>query len=119
MGRRIGRERDLTAAAEDAPDASAQAVFHQEWQLYRTMVDHNYLYHREVYGCLRRILVNEAPKPFRFVDVACGDALEIVDVLRGTRITRYHGVDLSRAALDLASRALAGLACPATLEQRD
>ena len=41
-------ERDLTAPDEDAPGASAQAVFHQQWQIYRTMVDHNYLYHREV-----------------------------------------------------------------------
>ena len=53
-------------------DPSAQAVFQQQWQIYRTMVDHNYLFHREVYGWLRRILVDEARQPFRFVDVGCG-----------------------------------------------
>jgi hypothetical protein len=26
--------------AGDAPDASAQAVFQQQWQVYQTMVDH-------------------------------------------------------------------------------
>ena len=116
MGGRVGRKRELTAPADDA---SAQAVFHQQWQIYRTMVDHNYLSHREVYDCLRQILVDEAPQPFRFVDVACGDAIEIVGALQGTRIADYHGIDLSRAALDLAGRALAVLACPVTLEQRD
>jgi hypothetical protein len=84
-----------------------------------TMVDHNYLFHREVSGCLRRILVDEVPQPFRFVDVGCGDATEIVGALRCTRIARYHGIDLSRAALDLAAQALAALDCPVTLEQRD
>ena len=107
------------APAGDALDASAQAVFHQQWQIYRTMVDHNYLFHREVYGWLHRILVDEARQPFRFVDVGCGDAAEIVGALSGTRITRYHGIDLSRAALDLAEQALAALDCHATLEQRD
>lgn len=113
------RKRDLTQPAEDAANASAQAVFHQEWEIYRTMVDHNYLCHHEVYRCLRQILLDEAPQPFRFVDVACGDATEIVGALRGTPIARYHGIDLSRAALDLAGRALAELACPVSLEQRD
>jgi Methyltransferase domain len=103
----------------NALDASAQAVFHQEWQIYRTLIDHNYLYHREVYDCLHRILVDEAPDPFRFVDVACGDAGEIVGALRDTRIACYHGIDLSRAALDLAGDAVAALACPVTLEERD
>ena len=70
------------APADDALDASAQAVFHQQWQIYRTMVDHNYLFHREVYGWLHRILVDEARQPFRFVDVGCGDAAEIVGALR-------------------------------------
>ena len=40
------------APAGDALDASAQAVFHQQWQIYRTMVDHNYLFHREDFGHL-------------------------------------------------------------------
>jgi Methyltransferase domain len=111
--------RDLIAPAENAPDASAQALFHQEWQIYRTMIDHNYLYHREVYGCLHRILIDEAPQPFRFVDVACGDATEIVGALRGTRISQYHGIDLSRTALDIARPAVAALGCPVKLEQRD
>ena len=110
---------DRLASTEEPPDASAQAVFHQEWRIYRTLIDHNYLYHHEVYDRLHQILVEEAPQSFRFVDVACGDASEIAGALQDTRIARYHGIDLSRAALDLAGPALAVLDCPVTLEQRD
>ena len=39
--------------------------------------------------------------------------------LQGTRIAHYHGIDLSAAALELARQALAGLACPVTLQQAD
>ena len=40
-------------------------------------------------------------------------------MLLGLPIGRYHGVDLSRAALDLAEKNLAALDCPVKLEQRD
>ena len=50
---------------------------------------------------------------------ACGDAAEVVQVLHGTPIGRYHGVDLSGTALDLAEVELATLDCPVLLEQRD
>jgi hypothetical protein len=43
---------------------TALALFQQQWQLYRKFVDNNYFYHREVYGQLHRILVDEAVQPF-------------------------------------------------------
>jgi SAM-dependent methyltransferase len=36
----------------------------------------NYCSHREVYGRLRRVLIEEIERPFRFLDLACGDAIE-------------------------------------------
>jgi ubiquinone/menaquinone biosynthesis C-methylase UbiE len=101
------------------PEDPAAALFQQRWQLYRKFVDYNLLYHREAYGELHRILVEEAVQPFRFLDIACGDASTTVDALRGMRIAHYHGIDLSQAALDLASKNLEALACPVTLERRD
>ena len=103
----------------DVLDEPAAALFQQQWQLYRKFVDNNYFYHREVYGQLHRILVEEAVQPFRFLDIACGDAKATVDALKGTRVAHYHGIDLSQAALDLASKALETLACPVTLDHRD
>ena len=101
-----------------APD-SAAAIFQQEWRIYRKMVDQNYLFHREAYAGLRRVLLEEAPRPFRFLDLACGDASAAADALEGTDIASYCGVDLSGEALRLASRALAKLACPVSLRQGD
>jgi len=104
---------------EDMLDEPALALFRQRWQLYRKLVDNNYLFHREAYARLHRLLVEEAVQPFRFLDIACGDASATVEALRGTQVAHYHGIDLSQAALDLASRALEALACPVTLDQRD
>ena len=97
----------------------AAALFQHQWQLYRKFVDTNFFYHREVYGELRRILVDEAVQPFRFLDIACGDARATVDALKRTRVAQYHGIDLSQEALDLASKALETLACPVPLDHRD
>jgi SAM-dependent methyltransferase len=102
-----------------APDASTVALFQQDWMLYRKMVDNNFLYHREAYGRLHDVLVNEVARPFRFLDIACGDASASVGALRGTRVVHYQGIDFSGAALDLASKALAELGCAVTLEQND
>ena len=41
-------------------------MFHQHWQIYRTMVEENYLFHREAYACLHHILVEETVKPLHF-----------------------------------------------------
>ena len=78
----------------DVLDDPAAALFQQQWQLYRKFVDNNYFYHREVYGQLHRILVEEAVQPFRFLDIACGDARATVDALKGTRVAHYHGIDV-------------------------
>jgi len=94
-------------------------MFHQQWRIYRTLVEENYLFHREAYACLHRILVEEVDQSFRFLDIACGDASASTAALQGTRIAHYHGIDLSATALELARQALAALACPVTLQQAD
>jgi SAM-dependent methyltransferase len=100
-------------------DNPAAALFQHEWQTYRKMVDHNYLFHREVYARLRQVLLDEAPRPFRFLDIACGDAGATVNALTGTPIARYHGIDLSPTALGIARHTLAALACPVDLREGD
>jgi hypothetical protein len=93
--------------------------FQQQWLNYRKVVDNNYIFHREVYERLRELLISGAPKPFRFLDIACGDASASVGALKGLPLAHYHGIDLSRAALGLASKALESLGCPVALEERD
>jgi SAM-dependent methyltransferase len=70
----------------------------------------------EVYRRLHRLLIDEAPRPFRFLDLGCGDATASV---AGTPVAAYHGIDLSQPALDLAREAVGELGCPVTLERRD
>ena len=45
-------------------------VFQREWQIYRKMVDNNYLFHREAYDRLHQILIDEVPRPFSFLAIA-------------------------------------------------
>jgi SAM-dependent methyltransferase len=83
------------------------------------MVDNNYLSHREAYGCLRRIVMEQLPRPFRFLDIACGDASATVAALAGTRVAQYSGIDLSHAALAIAADNLTALDCPIDLVRGD
>jgi SAM-dependent methyltransferase len=97
----------------------ASAVFEREWRTYRKMVDNNYLFHREAYACLREIVTREVARPFRFLDVACGDASATVAALTGTAVTHYRGIDLSGEALEIAAQNLARLDCRVELQRGD
>jgi SAM-dependent methyltransferase len=106
-------------ALRDSPDGSTVALFQTAWRTYRKMVDNDYLFHRGAYGALHNFLVEEVNRPFRFLDLACGDAGASADALRGTRIAHYHGIDFSREALRIAETNLMRLGCPVHLEERD
>jgi ubiquinone/menaquinone biosynthesis C-methylase UbiE len=111
---------NIRASADaEAPDSAALALFQRDWMIYRKMVDHDYLFHRGAYGALRRYLVEEVDRPFRFLDIACGDASASVGALKGTKVAHYHGIDLSAPALKLAAEELAALDCPVDLDRRD
>jgi ubiquinone/menaquinone biosynthesis C-methylase UbiE len=108
-----------SGGARDTAHASTVAVFQRDWMLYRKMVDNNFLFHREAYGRLHRVLLEEVARPFRFLDIAFGDASASAGALLGTQVAAYRGVDFSAAALELAAKALVGLGCAVTLEQGD
>ena len=71
-------------AAGPVLDANAEIQFAQAWETYRKLVDNDCVFHSEVYGILHRILLEDFPRPFRFLDLACGDARGIVGALQGT-----------------------------------
>ncbi len=108
-----------TETASSLSDPSTLELFQRNWTLYRKMVDNNFLFHREVYARLRVFLLEEVGRPFRFVDIACGDAGGSAGALRGTQVRAYRGIDFSRHALALAAGALEGLGCPVALEEAD
>jgi SAM-dependent methyltransferase len=96
-----------------------QELFREAWQVYRKMVDNDYLSHKGAYGCLHRILIDEIGRPFRFLDIACGDASMSVEALRNTAVIRYDGIDISWQALEIASANLSCLQCPTLLHEGD
>ncbi|MBX9580101.1 MAG: class I SAM-dependent methyltransferase [Gemmataceae bacterium] len=107
------------AAPPAVPDDRAVADFGRMWEVYSKAVDHDYFSHRAVAAELHRVLADEVGRPFRFLDLACGDARTAVAALPGTPVARYHGVDLSEPALAAARAAVAALPCPAELERAD
>lgn len=102
----------------DAPPP-AEVAFTSLWPVYSKAVDHDYFHHRAVGRVLHRILATEVGRPFRFLDLACGDARTTTAALVGTPVAHYHGVDLSEVALAAARQTVAALPCPADLTQAD
>lgn len=107
----------MVTGTEVVPRGS-QELFTREWQIYRKMIDNDYLFHRGAYDRLHRFLV-DLKRPFELLDIACGDASMTVQALRGTRIAAYCGIDISRQALEIAEQNLTSLGCPIRLEQRN
>lgn len=100
-------------------DDAAMEAFRHQWQAYQKLVDHDDLSHREVRAVLHGQLVETIGRPFRFLDLACGDASMTVAALQGTPVIEYHGIDLSAPALQLAKNTVAALQCKVWLEQND
>jgi ubiquinone/menaquinone biosynthesis C-methylase UbiE len=86
--------------------------------MYRKLIDHDYVPHRAVRAVLHRELA-AFRRPFRFLDLACGDAGMTVAALQSTPVIHYHGIDLSAPALELARPTVESLPCPVELEQAD
>src|SRR5215471_4790238 len=112
---------NVLRSASTAPvvDEEAMQAFRHQWQIYSKVVDNDYLSHQAVQAVLHRELVTDVNRPFRFLDLACGDARLTVAALQGTPVIHYHGIDLSAPALAMARHTVKSLACPAELGEQD
>jgi len=81
-------------------------IFRRHWDIYRKVVEHDYMSHKAAYGRLRDILNSEINWPFSFADLACGDAYWTSRSLLGTSVSEYTGIDLSEWALAIAGKEL-------------
>ena len=106
---------NLPETAHSISADDAQAMFNKHLATYRKIVGENLMFHREVYGLLRYLLSQEMPKPFDFLDIACGDAVASAAALKGSAIEHYYGIDLSPQSLELARESLKVLGCPVEL----
>ncbi|MEI9901723.1 MAG: class I SAM-dependent methyltransferase [Hyphomicrobium sp.] len=113
----------MAKAAENRPepvaDTSALEIFQNQWDVYRKFLQHDYLSNAAACSVLHRFLNEDLARPFRILDLACGDSSGIVTALEATPIESYRGVDLSAPALALAARNLAVLTCPVELDEAD
>lgn len=110
---------DFNTAKETSLVDDTQAVFNEQLSTYRRVVGENLMYHREVYGLLRKLLCEQVQKPFTFLDIACGDASASATSLKDTSIAKYYGIDLSARSLELASDNLKILPCEFDLQRCD
>lgn len=85
--------------------------FFSQWDIYRLCLEHNTLHHREVARILSRELAS-CHEPFRFLDLASGDAHVTATALAGTQVASYTAVDFSAPALELARVHTAELPAP-------
>jgi SAM-dependent methyltransferase len=106
-------------AIDETTTPQSMGLFNENWQTYSKVVALNYMFHREVYGELRQLLLAETQRSYSFLDLACGDASATVNALVGTSIASYRGIDLSQPALAIAAKTLAVIDCRITLEHRD
>ncbi|MDF5731527.1 MAG: class I SAM-dependent methyltransferase [Rhizonema sp. PD38] len=78
---------------------SPKEFFNEQWKVYQKVLNNNYIGHREVYCILHEILVGYFQKPFKMLDLGCGDASFTAQALLNTNIVSYEGIDLSTPAL--------------------
>ncbi len=92
-------------------DTGTVREFFENWALYKKIVRDNYLHHDQVYRRLGRFVRERFKQPFSVLDLGCGDAARMADVLAGTPVARYTGVDLSKTALELAEKDMEAVSC--------
>jgi len=87
-------------------EAEIKAFFDQ-WNLYKKLIQYNYMHHEEIGEKLHSLLSKFFTKPITVLDLGCGDAYFTAKKLDRVPISRYVGVDLSEIALQLAEKNLA------------
>lgn len=102
----------------DVDDQAALEQFQQQWATYQKLVDTDALSHKEA-GTILHDALTELNNPFAFLDIACGDAGQMPAALKGTKVKHYHGIDLSKPALELAAKNLQNSAFEVELDHCD
>ncbi len=101
-------EKFLNERGKKSFDCS-NAFFNEQWQLYQKILSNNYMGHQEIYDILHNFLVSYYDKPFKMLDLGCGDASFSSQSLLNTNINSYCGIDLSEAALEIARKNISKL----------
>lgn len=96
------------------------SVFFDAWTVYDQILDHNYMFHNELFEDLHKFLVDRTTNnPITILDLGCGSARHLATVLTWIPVAQYCGYDLSETALRHARLNLKVLDCPVELIQDD
>lgn len=88
-------------------------VFMKSWSVYQEVIQHNYMFHREIIQSVKSYLVApHAHNLIRILDLGCGDASMALPLLSVEQVKAYVGCDLSQPALDLAHQHLVDKGIP-------
>jgi len=104
---------------EEEEKSTNQELFNQQLNIYQKVLHGNYMGHCEIYDILHNFLVNYLQKPFKMLDLGCGDACFIAQALANTNIASYTGIDLSEIALEIAQSNMAIIPCEKHFQQGD
>lgn len=91
----------------------------EKWRAYEKLVENDYMGHARFFQRLEEEVKRRFGKPVAILDLGCGDASPIRDVLKRLDVQRYCGVDDSVTALAKAEINLALLEIPYRLYSRD
>jgi cyclopropane fatty-acyl-phospholipid synthase-like methyltransferase len=101
-------------------EATTREFFDASWSIYDRVLDHNYMFHQELYQKVQHFLGDRyAANPVALLDLGCGSARHLANALEGCLMSRYVGYDLSEIALVHAKHNLSGIGCPIELHQGD
>ncbi len=110
------------------PSANAQQPRHapeeatrwfNQWHVYRSIVDANWMAHREIFNAAREWVLMRHPGPFALLDLGCGDAGFIKGTFDSTGLWAYTGIDASQTALGKARDELAAARFQVRLVEAD
>ena len=78
--------------------------FFDSWGLYKKFLQYNYMNHQELFAATHKLLLARTEKPLRFLDIGCGDAIYVINLLQEFDQVNYTGIDLSTTALQEAQQ---------------
>jgi cyclopropane fatty-acyl-phospholipid synthase-like methyltransferase len=99
---------------------SSATLFRNAWEIYRSVLDQNYMFHRELGVAVNGALIAHfGSKSISMLDLGCGDASQIKKMFAGSDLNNYHGCDLANEPLKMAEKELQDFAKNSKLECAD
>jgi ubiquinone/menaquinone biosynthesis C-methylase UbiE len=90
-------------------------AFFDEWGIYEKIVANDYMHHRDFFDALVTEIAARLVEPLSIVDIGCGDAQPVRELLGRFDVARYVGIDQSEPALEKAGKSLISLETPGEL----